>query len=108
MLAEPVANHDNCPGNYIIGRVLNAGGGPTAGVRITMVDQWGNRANAVSKNGAADYGQYDFPLHHFPNRYTLSVVDDHGNPMSPPIVVDHLQGANLQAPCHSVVWRAGN
>ena len=50
-----------------------------AGVRLTMVDQWNNRAEAVSKSGAADYGSYDFALNAFANRYTVTVVDRAGN-----------------------------
>jgi hypothetical protein len=106
-LAQPVTHHRDCPGNYIIGRVLNAAGGPVAGVRLTMVDQWGNRAEAVSKSGASDYGNYDFLLNPFANRYTVTVVDGSGRPISPPVTVDHLQSAGGNAPCHTVVWWSG-
>ncbi len=106
-LAQPVTNHRECPGNYIIGRVLNAAGGPVAGVRLTMVDQWNNRAEAVSKSGAADYGSYDFPLNAFANRYTVTVVDGSGRPISAPVTVDHRQGASGDAPCHTVIWWSG-
>ena len=40
-----------------------------------MVDQWGNRAEAVSKSGATDFGNYDFMLNAFANRYTVTVVE---------------------------------
>lgn len=106
-LAQPVSHHAACPGNYIVGQVLDAGGSPVAGVHIILVDQWGNRADAISKDGAADYGSYDFPINFFPNRYILTVVDQAGNPISSAIVVDHLQGEGGDAPCHSVVWRGG-
>jgi hypothetical protein len=106
-LAQPVTHHGECPGAYIIGRVLNAAGGPVAGVRLTMVDQWGNRAEAVSKSGATDFGMYDFPLNPFANRYTVTVMDGAGRPISPPVTVDHLQGASGSAPCHTVVWWSG-
>jgi penicillin-binding protein 1C len=105
-LAQPVTHHRECPGNYIMGRVLNAAGGPVAGVRLTMVDQWGNRAEAVSKSGATDYGSYDFPLNPFANRYTVTVVDGSGRPISAPVTVEHLQGAG-NAPCHTVIWWSG-
>jgi penicillin-binding protein 1C len=104
-LAEPASHHDTCPGNYIIGQVLDAAGAPVAGVRITLVDQWDNRADAWSKDSAGDYGRYDFPINFFPNQYTLVIVDGAGNPLSPPVVVDHLQGSGGDAPCHSVIWR---
>lgn len=105
--AQAVTHHGECPGNYIIGRVLNAAGGPVAGVRLTMVDQWNNRAEAVSKDGAADYGAYDFLLNPFANRYTVTVVDGAGRPISAPVTVEHLQGASGSAPCHTVVWWSG-
>jgi hypothetical protein len=106
-LAQPVTHHRDCPGTYIMGRVLNAAGGPVAGVRLTMVDQWGNRAEAVSKSGAADYGAYDFLLNPFANRYTITVVDGSGRPISAPVTVDHLQGSGGDAPCHTVIWWSG-
>jgi hypothetical protein len=106
-LAQPVVHHTSCPGNYIVGQVLNYALGPVPGVHIVMVDQWGNRADAISKNGAADFGQYDFPLNYFANRYTLTVVDEVGHPISPSIAVDHLQGESGDAPCHTVIWQGG-
>ena len=106
-LAQPVTHHGECPGNYIMGRVLNAAGGPVAGVRLTMVDQWNNRAEAVSKDGAADYGAYDFLLNPFANRYTVTVVDGAGRPISAPVTVEHLQGASGAAPCHTMIWWSG-
>ncbi len=106
-LAQPVSHHSACPGHYIIGQVLNRADQPVAGVHISLVDQWGNRADAVSKSGAADYGNYDFPLNHFANRYTLTITDEAGNPLSAPVIVDHLQGDSGDAPCHTVVWTGG-
>ena len=106
-LARPVENHTSCPGNYIVGQVLNRQGAPVAGVHIVMVDEWGNRSDTVSKNGEADYGSYDFAIHSFANHYTLTVVDPAGNIASPAVVVEHLQGAGGDAPCHTVVWIGG-
>lgn len=106
-LAEPVSHHAACAGNYIVGRVLNAAGAPVAGVRLSLVDQWGNRADAWSKDSVGDYGNYDFPVNFFPNQYTLAVVDANGNPLSAPVVIDHLQGDGGDAPCHTAVWRGG-
>lgn len=102
-----VSNHDACPGNYIVGQVLNREGGPVAGVHVVLVDEWGNRADAWSKNGQDDYGRYDFPIHGFANRYTLTVVDDAGSPISAPVVVEHLQGSGGNSPCHTVDWVGG-
>jgi hypothetical protein len=106
-VAQPVAHHDGCPGNYIIGTVFNSAGGAAAGVRIALVDQYGNQAVAVSKDGANDYGYYDFPIGDAPNSYTLTVVDEAGTPLSSPVVVNHLQGDAGSAPCHTVIWREG-
>ena len=106
-LARPVENNTSCPGNYIVGRVLNRQGAPVAGVHIVMVDEWGNRADAVSKSGQSDYGRYDLLINSFANRYTLTVVDQAGNVSSPAVVVEHLQGAAGNAPCHTVVWIGG-
>ncbi len=106
-LAQPVAHNAECPGHYIVGRVLNRDGAPVGGVHIVLVDEWGNRADAVSKSGATDLGSYDFPINTFANRYTLTVVDGGGNPISAPVIVEHLQGAGGDAPCHTVVWIGG-
>ena len=106
-LARPVESHASCPGNYIVGQVLNRQGAPVAGVHIVMVDEWGNRSDTVSKNGEADYGSYDFAIHSFANHYTLTVVDPAGNIASPAVTVEHLQGAGGDAPCHTVVWIGG-
>ena len=106
-LAEPVSHHATCPGNYIVGQVLDAAGAPLPGVQISLVDQWGNRADAWSKESAGDFGSFDFPINFFPNQYTLTIVDGAGAPLSAPVVVDHLQGEGGDAPCHTVIWRGG-
>ena len=106
-LARPVEHHASCPGNYIVGQVLNRAGAPVAGVHIVMVDEWGNRADAISKSGEADFGGYDLLINPFANRYTLTVVDEAGNIASPPVLVEHFQGAAGEAPCHTVVWIGG-
>jgi hypothetical protein len=105
-LGQAIQNHSNCPGHYIVGAVLGQNGASMGGVRIVMVDEWGNRAEAVSKTGAADAGQYDFPINSFANRYTLTVVDSSGSPISAPVTVEHLQGYGGSSPCHTVVWQA--
>jgi penicillin-binding protein 1C len=105
VLAAAVSHHTSCPGQYIVGQVIGADGAPRPGVHIVLVDQWGNRADAISKSGATDFGNYDFPLNDFANRYALTVVDEVGRPISPPVVVDHRQGDGGDAPCHTVVWQ---
>jgi hypothetical protein len=105
--AGPVTHHHDCPGHYIVGQVRQADGAGLPGVHITLVDEWGNRADAISKSGAIDYGRYDFPINYFANRYTLVVVDEAGNPISPAVVVEHLQGEAGDFPCHTVDWVRG-
>ena len=105
-LGQPIQNHSNCPGHYIVGAVLDRNGARMGGVRVVMVDEWGNRAEAISKTGASDAGQYDFPINSFANRYTLTVVDSNGSPISAPVTVEHLQGYGGDSPCHTVVWQA--
>ena len=107
VLAQPVTHHNVCPGNYIVGQILNSAMAPVSGIRISLVDQWGNRAEAISKSGKNDFGSYDFPINDFANQYTLTVTDEAGNPASPPIVIDHLQGPSGDSPCHTVTWIEG-
>lgn len=102
-----VSHHDQCPGHYIVGQVLNRDGAPLPGVHIVLVDEWGNRADAWSKSGAADFGRYDFPINTFANRYTLTVLDEGGNPISASVTIEHLQGAGGASPCHTLVWIGG-
>ena len=103
-LAQPVNHDHSCPGNYIMGQVQNGNGAPVAGVHVALVDEWGNSALAVSKNGASDFGLFDFPINFFANRYTLTVVDEAGRPLSEAVAVNHLQGEGGDAPCHWVLW----
>ncbi len=103
-LAEPIVHDNSCPGNYVMGVVLDPGRAPVAGVRLVLADPWGNQAEAYSKNGQGDYGQFDFPVYgDGPHDLFLTVTDDAGNPLSPTIVVPHRQDAASDAPCHHVV-----
>lgn len=107
-LVSPVTHDANCPGQYIMGRVLDAAGAPLAGVHIKLRDPWGNQADAVSKNGASDLGMFDFPLPaSSPQALQLWVVDGAGNPISPMFPLEHMQGAAQNAPCHHVVLQGG-
>lgn len=99
-------NDNNCPGNYILGRVINGDGAPVAGVRVSFVDQWGNRGESVSKAGTSDYGNFDFPISDGRARdIYVTVVDGTGNPLSATVVVQHGEGATGDASCHHVVWQ---
>ncbi len=104
-LASPVVNDEACPGNYVMGRVVNEQGGPVPGVYVLAVDQWGNRNTVVSKSDEDNYGKFDIPLNGGANTYTLTVIGDGGVPISPNITINHLQG-DTAAPCHHVTLRA--
>jgi penicillin-binding protein 1C len=104
-LAEPVTHDTNCPGNYVVGIVLDQGGAPLPNVRLVLTDPWGNQAVAISKSGS-DSGRFDFPLYvDGPHDLFLTVTDDAGNPLSPTVVVPHRQDPASDAPCHHVVLR---
>lgn len=108
VLNQAVWHDTNCPGGYVIGQVLNWNGGPLAGVRLELTDAWGNRYGAVSKAGATDAGQFDFPLFSdTPQTLRLVVLDGNGNPISPAVPVPHNMDASSSFPCHHVVFKGG-
>jgi hypothetical protein len=105
-LGQPVVHDGSCPGNYVMGTVVNRDGAPMAGVRLAMVDAWGNQAIAVSKSGQSDYGMFDFPIYgDSPQNLQLMVVDENNNPLSAPVIVPHKIDAASDTPCHHVVIR---
>ena len=107
-LAEPIINDFNCPGQYVMGQVVNFEGAPVAGVRIVMRDPWGNHAEAVSKNGSDDFGRFDFPIYADGAQVlSLTVIDDAGNPLSAPITVPHRSDPGSDTPCHFVKLLGG-
>jgi penicillin-binding protein 1C len=107
-LAEPIIHNADCPGQYLMGLVLDYAGAPTPGVTIKLRDQWGNQASAVSKSGAADFGRFDFPIpSSSPHELYLWVVDGAGNQISPTITIQHRQGDAPDVPCHHLVLRGG-
>jgi hypothetical protein len=107
VLARPVRHSSgDCPGSYILGQITDRSGNPLPGVRLALVDEWGNSASAVSKSGAGEVGRYDFPLFG-PRRYYLIVVDAAGRPLSARIEIAHGVGPNAQASCHWADWRRG-
>ncbi len=102
-LAEPIVNDASCPGNYVMGIVLNQDGAPVPGVRLALADPWGNQAVSTSKSGA-DSGRFDFPIYaDGPHDLFLTVTDEAGNPQSSPILIPHRQDPASDAPCHHVV-----
>jgi penicillin-binding protein 1C len=103
-----IYHDDTCPGRYVMGRVLNWEGGPVAGVRISLVDSWGNYYEAISKSGAGDFGHFDFPLYSdSPQDLRLTVLDGAGTPISPTVIVPHRRSAESEFPCHHVTFQGG-
>ena len=106
VLAQPVSHDTACPGEYIVGRVLDVTGAPLAGVRLSLYDQSGNQSTALSKDFGDDAGRFDFPLFSAsPQEFFLNVVDEAGNPLSSTVVLQHRQGEVPDAACHHVVFR---
>lgn len=99
-----VAHDYFCPGEYLMGQVLNSRGAPMAGVRILMVDEWGNQNETVSKNGIADYGNYDFPIGSARRDLFVTIVNESGTPISETAWIRHRKLNDI--PCHHVVWIA--
>ncbi len=105
-LARGITHDDNCAGHYILGSVMARSGAPMPGVHVALVDEWGNRADAWSKDGVTDAGRYDFPIGSTPNRYTLTIIDANGAPVSAPVTVEHQQGYGGTHRCHTIIWQA--
>lgn len=87
-----------------MGQVLNSQGTPVAGVRVAAVDEWGNRSETVSKGGALDFGDYDFPISEARRDFFITIVDDAGTALSETAWIQHRKFTDL--PCHHVVWIA--
>ena len=107
-LAEPIVHEHGCPGQYVMGQVVTLDGAPVAGVRVVIRDPWGNEAQAMSKNGADDFGKFDFPIYaDGAHELTLTVVDEAGTPLSGGIVVPHRMDGASDTPCHRVKLQGG-
>ena len=87
-----------------MGQVLNRNGTPVAGVRVVAIDEWGNRNETLSKRGAADYGNYDFPIGTAQRDLYVLIVDNADEPISETAWIRHRKTDD--APCHHVVWIA--
>jgi penicillin-binding protein 1C len=105
-IAQGIVNDTSCPGNYVMGTVINRDSAPMADVRLMMIDGWGNQTFAVSKNGQWDYGMFDFPIYgDGPQNLQLVVVDGNNNPVGTPVIVPHKVDAASDTPCHHLVIR---
>lgn len=94
----------DCAGPSIRGTVRDAAGNPLPDVPLWRYDQWGNQQTVASKSGAADLGQYDFPLGDIANVHYVQVVDAGGSPISPAVEIQHRQGDAADAACHWLDW----
>jgi hypothetical protein len=94
-----------CPGNYIMGQILDINGAPLAGVRVIGIDQWGNYMESVSKAGATDAGRFDFPISEDQREYYITVVDSTGSPTSYSVTIQHQIGGNAGNSCHYITWQ---
>jgi hypothetical protein len=107
-IAGAIENNSDCPGSYVMGRIINDDKAPVAGVQVHLRDEWGNEAYAVSKSGANDYGRFDFPIGSgAPHNLYLTVMDGTGNPISATFTIPHKQGNAGDAPCHHIVLQGG-
>ncbi len=107
-LAESIVNNNDCPGQYIMGQIVDSQGAPISGVRLLMRDPWGNEAETHSKDGQADYGQFDFPIWADGSLdYVLTVMDDGGNQISAPIIIPHRKDDASNTSCHMIRLQGG-
>jgi len=97
---------DLCPGDYILGQVLDAGGAPLMGVQVAYVDQWGNRDVTTTKSAETDAGSYDLPIGSRARDFYVTVVDGAGNPLSETIYIQHRRGTDENFSCHHLIWTA--
>ena len=108
VIARAIENNSDCPGSYVMGRIINYDDAPVAGVQVHLRDEWGNEAYAVSKSGTNDYGMFDFPIPSgAPHNLYLTVMDGTGNPISATFTIPHKQGNAGDAPCHHIVLQGG-
>jgi hypothetical protein len=106
VLANPVRHSSgDCPGNYILGHVVDAKGNPLPNITLLLVDEYGNQETKVSKAGAAEAGRYDFPLFGAPRKFTLAIIDASGRLLSTKIEVPVGSGTAVGMTCHWVDFR---
>jgi len=89
---EPVHSECGRPSALIYGRVRDAQGENLEGVRVRVSDQWGNVAEAISKSGD-EAGYYDVVRGMETVTWWVAVVDGAGNPLSPVVTIEPVQGA---------------
>ena len=89
---EPVHSECGRPAALIYGWVRDAQGENLEGVRVRISDEWGNVAEAISKGGN-EAGYYDMVRGMEAVTWWVVVVDGAGNPLSPLVTIEPVQGA---------------
>jgi len=90
--AGPMRSECGRPSALIYGWVRDAHDAKLAGVRVRVADQWGNVAEAISKGGN-ETGYYDVVRGMEMVIWEVMVVDEAGNPLSPVVTIEPVQGA---------------
>lgn len=98
-------SNGDCPGTYAQGVVVDGNGDPLPGVRLRLVDEYGNAATTVTKPGPGDAGRYDFPMSGPARRFFMSVVDAADRPQSPEVLILHDLAPQEGQNCRWVDWQ---
>lgn len=107
-LARPVRySNGDCPGTYAMGIVTDGAGNPLTGVRLHLVDEFGNESTAETKPGPSDAGRYDFPMGGPARHFYITIVDQAGKPLSPSVEILHDLPPQEGQNCRWVDWRRG-
>lgn len=95
-----------CNGYYIFGYVRDSTGALLAGVLIHVFDQYGNDLGVTPSKDAPDLGYYNFPISGVRDTWTVQIVDENGEPLSPPVEVLNTGGfvPGQEACWHQVDW----
>ena len=96
-LSQPCPGCPRAPG-YITGRVVDAGGNPLGGVRLVCYNDW-HRYPVVGTKGS---GEYDFPILQAEAIWTVVILDEADQPLSPEAAV---QFNPLEACWYRLNWQ---
>lgn len=95
----------DCPSDSVRGRVYDRQGNPLPGVRLWLLDEYGNESFAVSKGEQVDLGKYDIPIFGVPRKFYLVVLDSSGHPDSQRVEIIHKRPPYENFSCHFVDWQ---
>ncbi len=105
-LRGSVRHDDACGSPAILGTVWTEDGRPLPGITLRLEDEQGNSVTQISASQAGQRGQYRFDIDETPQRYTLWIVDEGGNALSPRVEILHrLPNSGYETfPCHYIDW----